>query len=982
MSLAKQPLFVTFKSLEQRKGQKYLQPGKLLEAQDVCQRQQGRYEQRPAFYNAPNFIPATSSVLSSAVSLSYNDVGMVLRTPARAYQLRAGYWYDAGATVPVSARETLVNADSPGQPVVVAAGGYYWHFMGSRMFVTDATTGAIVRDTTLGAGVATTAVYDGTYVNIFWRDTVNIYTMRWPANNPAFTPGAFTTAAVISGAATVTGMDAVAHGGYVLILVSGTALVAAGTSFVIGRINISTGVAAASLAYVGASGTRTKAAWIVGPNEGTGATRSLAIYYGSLNPAQVRVVDYTTATNTVAADTLITTVVNALGNQFRFAIAPVRDASGNLYVNIGDGNDPAGSGSLSGDPYVIQISKPSSGGATTATLFRGQYPASRPFVASNGDLLFVAGNGRFGLGDGNNIAPQSAYFLRNAVTGGIIGRAQYGNGGDAAMIGGIGSPSDWLSPVSVVGSVAVLGAIATNEAKHAIYTGMENAKNQDFRQEWTILDPAIGPMLAGNASHGAVLPGAWPQMVGRRGIVQELVLPEYPGKIGANSGSGNFLAAGQYSMTACYVRYESNGDVWRSSPAPTLVFTSVGANYTLNASTLRAINDNTDVWVEFYLSKVGDVSILYVGRVRNDLTIDLVAVNATAFATLYEYNEPLYTTGGALVNTTALPCTWAAEWRGRVFAGQGSRVGYTQDQEVGLGLRFNGGVLFLDVLEGTGDTTAGGTVDANYFAVFKADGIWVISGFGPDGQGSGNYVLQRLPTTIGCTNPASVVTSPQGVWFQGTDGRIYVLGRDLKIVPAGRGVDSHKWLVTAALHVPVDQHVRFWNELGECLVFDYGNPPTWDDELPFGQWYTWTALAAGAAVGATVLGGFAYHILSNGAIYVQANASAYADSGSTTPGVQRLQLAPVQFGGVPGYGRVWRGVFLGGGDVTRITCGGNHDTGAAAGTWDFRPSPAKALELAVDITRTGTTTGAWYCDGLEFDIGVKGGARANSTGRI
>jgi hypothetical protein len=69
---------------------------------------------------------------------------------------------------------------------------------------------------------------------------------------------------------------------------------------------------------------------------------------------------------------------------------------------------------------------------------------------------------------------------------------------------------------------------------------------------------------------------------------------------------------------------------------------------------------------------------------------------------------------------------------------------------------------------------------------FTSEGIYVVSGDGPDDSGSGQFATPvRLPFALGCVEPRSVITVDEGTFFQTSRG-LYLLPRGFgSPVPAG-----------------------------------------------------------------------------------------------------------------------------------------------------------------------------------------------------
>jgi hypothetical protein len=116
--------------------------------------------------------------------------------------------------------------------------------------------------------------------------------------------------------------------------------------------------------------------------------------------------------------------------------------------------------------------------------------------------------------------------------------------------------------------------------------------------------------------------------------------------------------------------------------------------------------------------------------------------------------------------------------------------------------------------------------------VFWDDAIAYLYGDGPANNGQGGVFspLIPVPSDVGCIEPRSVITTPQGVFFQSSRG-IYLLGRDMQAQYIGADVeDFTSGAVEAATLSRENHEVRF--EIGRnTLVYDYLMQQWWVNTL-------------------------------------------------------------------------------------------------------------------------------------------------------
>lgn len=120
--------------------------------------------------------------------------------------------------------------------------------------------------------------------------------------------------------------------------------------------------------------------------------------------------------------------------------------------------------------------------------------------------------------------------------------------------------------------------------------------------------------------------------------------------------------------------------------------------------------------------------------------------------------------------------------------------------------------------------------------LFKKNAIYYINGRGPDITGANNQYSEPIfvSSTVGCSNPRSIVLTPAGLMFQSNKG-IWLLGRGLNTQYIGADVESfNSSSVTSAQTVPGTNQVRFTLDTGEILMYDYF----------VGQWGTFEGVPA------------------------------------------------------------------------------------------------------------------------------------------
>ena len=120
----------------------------------------------------------------------------------------------------------------------------------------------------------------------------------------------------------------------------------------------------------------------------------------------------------------------------------------------------------------------------------------------------------------------------------------------------------------------------------------------------------------------------------------------------------------------------------------------------------------------------------------------------------------------------------------RLFVARGNQVLFSKQRAEFVGPGFNEVVNVFFV--GGDDPILGMESLDNNLIVFKSQEIYAIGGNGPadDGSGNGYNPPQRIPTETGCVDGRSVKATPDGVYFQSTEG-LKVLSRNLAVSYVG-----------------------------------------------------------------------------------------------------------------------------------------------------------------------------------------------------
>lgn len=192
------------------------------------------------------------------------------------------------------------------------------------------------------------------------------------------------------------------------------------------------------------------------------------------------------------------------------------------------------------------------------------------------------------------------------------------------------------------------------------------------------------------------------------------------------------------------------------------------------------------------------------------------------------WSEVLYTEGDVLPSDSWPAFTDFVITSNRLFAVGAEIPGtvyYSKLLEENIAPEFSAPLV---ISLGRGRTLTGvGAIDDKVI-VFSKDEIFAIYDTGPDNTGAnGDFVVDRLQTTVGCTDPQSIVEIPDGLFFYSDISKeFHLLSRDLQVHDIGKAVeDTAEGLtdIKSAIVVPDEHEVRWY--VDTVIQQEYGPSP-------------------------------------------------------------------------------------------------------------------------------------------------------------
>ena len=288
----------------------------------------------------------------------------------------------------------------------------------------------------------------------------------------------------------------------------------------------------------------------------------------------------------------------------------------------------------------------------------------------------------------------------------------------------------------------------------------------------------------------------------------------------------------------------------------------------------------------------------------NDTTADSIAFVDTLADSVILGNNVLYTTGGVVENIAAPASNLMTIFDSRLWLIDAENPNLAwfskqviQSTPVEMSDLFTVFIAPTTAAQGaTGPTTAITVMD-DKIIFFKENAIYYLNGTGPDNTGANNQYSATIfiNSTVGCTNPNSIVFMPRGIMFQSDKG-IWLLGRDLSTEYIGAPVEAfNSSTIQSAVNVPATNQVRFTLNTGQTLMYDYY----------YNQWGTFINVPA---VSSCIYQNLHTFIDSFGAVY-QENPGVYLDG--SEPVLMSFITGWFNLANLQGYERIYHFDLLG-----------------------------------------------------------------------
>lgn len=598
---------------------------------------------------------------------------------------------------------------------------------------------------------------------------------------------------------------------------------------------------------------------------------------------------------------------------------------------------------------------------TAESLFKaGMRVASEPFVVGTSMYIILYSTG----------SPEtSAYVFRS--DGLLVGRALY-------ALFGASSPTETVHAQVYVSGTTASTVLGHRSTLGVTYFVRPELMDFEFASTLTTTEVAGVTFLSGNIL----------QQYDGLSVVESGFL-EYPSNFTlASTSTGSGLTNGAtYGYKVFYCWRNNKGQIERSSFTTKSVTLSTAAhdNVTLTIPYLTATN-KTGVFIEIYRTLANGSTYYLINSTEdvypNSTSAYVLTTNDGQSDSTIETNailEPF--PDGTLDPIPPQSARVLARGKRRVFTADllsTDTVYYSKYRGDGEGVSFND-ALVVSIPDEGGRITGIGVMDS-VVAVFKESRIYAFTGDGADNTGQGTFSEPDLLTTdTGCSDQRTIQLTPQGLVFMSPKG-IYLLNRAMQLQYIGGPVEDNDANVVDVALIEDEPQVRFLSSSGKTLVYAYD----------IGQWSTFTGVTG---VASCIWRGAHTYVSSTGIVRTE-NPTSYQDN--ATDYSMLIETAWISLEGLQGFQRIRKAMLLGNyhsAHSLAISVGYDYATsygrtetytyssGRYQAKVNMSPQKCQAIRFKFVDTPSGTRGKCVELSSLELEVGTKQGLYRQAASR-
>ncbi len=482
----------------------------------------------------------------------------------------------------------------------------------------------------------------------------------------------------------------------------------------------------------------------------------------------------------------------------------------------------------------------------------GPWIGGKPFRVGTSVYLptYVQSN-HTGLGANTaTLNAQCTFFLMDASTGVVVGKAVYGGLSPDGLLTLAGFPA---TSTSTPGTTTTLSSgvfsLDIPEVTRIVFDTtsgkrIEEGQAIEFYNEVINASPAgvsrlkmtpnfSVPPIRVELGESTYFAGGQLSSYDGSNVVEH-GFPMFPEGISAVSagGGGAVTGPGIHDVVAIYEWVDAGGNRHQSAPCLPVAVTTVATDIINVIVPTLLVSQKSGVTIVLFMTTNNGNQFYRVSTLalpnRNITSAATLSIAINITDTALIANELLYTqplvAGSTLPNTSVGPMSAIGLHQNRIFfdrTDNPGHYGFSQQLSDGTGLETSpllGGSIDL----ANGKIIGFASMDEKVIILCE-NKPFVVYGSGPNGSGGFSTYgePQEVSSDVGCSEARSILKMPQGIIFKSNKGW-QLLGRDLQVRYIGDGVasfDSNS--VSSAVLMADRQECRFSSTSGTQLIYSY-----------------------------------------------------------------------------------------------------------------------------------------------------------------
>ena len=253
-----------------------------------------------------------------------------------------------------------------------------------------------------------------------------------------------------------------------------------------------------------------------------------------------------------------------------------------------------------------------------------------------------------------------------------------------------------------------------------------------------------------------------------------------------SNGAGSLPTSTTLLVAVVFEAIDRRGNLWQSDVSLVETVTMGASDDTITLTVAGPLGTKGELWpctAVAYRSIDGINQLRRAESVRVNASTDVTTITLLLADSTVRENGVIYTQAGrgilsgTLPHEAPLPCDYIWKFGARLLCASADKAFVSKEVFPGEPVNFSGDVGFS--IPSIPERIVGcAALDQRGF-LFTSERIYWFAGDGPNDNGEGRYSEPvALPGSTGLTDWRSLVETPLGIFFQGSNGQLWLLPRD------------------------------------------------------------------------------------------------------------------------------------------------------------------------------------------------------------